>query len=122
MAKKLGVTLPLQRGANGYFNGTDDPGIQIRSNLTNLLLTQVGERLMQPEFGSELLTYVFEAATDEGLAGIQATIEAAAEKWMPFLRIGNVVVSILPETHQVAVRVPFTLITTNVTDSITLVF
>jgi uncharacterized protein len=123
MAKPLGITLPIRLGANGYFENTTDVLTQVRSNLTNLLLTQKGERLLQPEFGSDLHKVIFEAMTDDGLAEVQASIETAAEQWMPFIQIGTVDVLREEDANKITVIVPFNLITNaGLVDSITLVF
>lgn len=90
MAKPLGITLPLRLGGNGYFENTTDVMTQLKANLTNLLLTQKGERPMQPTFGSDLHTFIFEPMTDEGMAQVRAVIEAAVNQWMPFVKIINV--------------------------------
>lgn len=90
MAKPLGITLPLQLGANGYFENTSDPFVQVRSNLSNLLLTQKGERPMQPTFGSRLHSFVFEQETDNAFDNLQSVIEEAVAEWMPFVQILDV--------------------------------
>lgn len=119
----LGVTLPLRRGANGYFENTTEVVTQIKSNLTNLLLTQKGERVMQPDFGCDIHRVVFEAQTDDGLAEVQSTIETAVQAWMPFLRIEQVTVTRNEDYNEILVTIGFTLLTNNgITDSITLVF
>lgn len=56
----LGLALPIQDGNNGYFDQTYDSFTQKRMNLINLLRTKIGERRMQPLFGSRLWTLTFE--------------------------------------------------------------
>ncbi len=119
----LGLTLPLQLGPSGYFEATTDVLTQIKSNLTNLLLTMKGERPMQPEFGSDIHRVVFEPMTDDGLAEVRASIETAASQWMPFVQINDVQVSREEDYNRINVLVTFSLITNaNLTDSITLEF
>ena len=119
----LGLTLPVERGANGYFSTTTDITAQLRSNLTNLLLTKKGERMLQPTFGCNIHSIVFEAQTDDGLANVRASIQEAVARWMPFIAVDDLEVTRNPDFNQVFVRMTFSLLTDqNITDSIVLVF
>ena len=59
----LGLVLPIQDGNNGYFDQAYDSFTQKRMNIINLLRTKIGERRMQPLFGSRLWSVVFEQNT-----------------------------------------------------------
>ena len=54
----IGITLPIQIG-NNAFNQAFTTIEQAKSNIKNLLLTNRGERVMQPEFGSGLRELLF---------------------------------------------------------------
>ena len=58
----IGVALPFN--APGVFKSTYTTKDQIKSNLVNLLLTSVGERVMNPNFGCELKRFVFEGISE----------------------------------------------------------
>lgn len=123
MANNLGLTLPLQLGPNGYFATTTDVLTQVKTNLTNLLLTMKGERPMQPEFGSDIHRVIFEPMTDDGLAEVRSSIETAASQWMPFVQINDVTVTREEDYNRINVLIAFSVVTNaNLTDSITLVF
>lgn len=59
----LGLMLPIQDGNSGYFDQAYDSFTQKRMNIINLLRTKLGERRMQPLFGSRLWSVVFEQNT-----------------------------------------------------------
>ena len=82
--KPIGVTLPFNN-PNGVFNVSYTNVDQVLSNLKNLLLTQKGERIMQPEFGTDLQYYLFEQITDELTFKEQllGEIRSALGMWMP---------------------------------------
>jgi hypothetical protein len=119
----LGLTLPIRLGNTGYFATTSDVLTQIRTNLKNLLLTQKGERLMQPDFGCDIYKVIFQPMTDNGLGDVRASIELAVSTWMPFITVNDVVVLRDPEHDKINVQISFSVATTKgMTDSITLVF
>lgn len=60
---------------------------QVRENLKTLLLTQIGERYMQPEFGTNLLAIVFEPNVSELKSDIQDILESAISTWLPYVSI-----------------------------------
>lgn len=123
MAKALGILLPIQRGNTGYFNQGRDITTQMKSNLTNLLLTKRGERIMQPNFGCDVHSLVFEPLTDDTIANIRGSIDSAIKTWMPFITVVDMKVQKDETYNNVFVQVTFS-ISTNPTmlDTITLKF
>ena len=83
----VGLSFPLGFSGNALFNRTKTIEEQARHNLKNLLLTNLGERPHQPEFGSRLLEVVFEFKDD---ALIEQVINEAVDKWLPYITIEEV--------------------------------
>ena len=75
----VGITLPIQRGDEGYFRQSFKTFDQVRSNLKNLLLTKRGERILQPDFGSGLHDLLFNPATDKFEEDLENTINDAVQ-------------------------------------------
>lgn len=119
-ANPLGVVLPIRLGSNGYFNNTTKIDEQVRANLTNLLLTQKGERLFQPDFGCDLPSTLFEQISDDAIAEANAAVATAVQIWMPFVRINDIAARRDSE-HTLILKITYTILTANITDSITLV-
>tara|TARA_R100000008_G_scaffold72072_1_gene50081 strand:+ start:980 stop:1375 length:396 start_codon:yes stop_codon:yes gene_type:complete len=61
----------------------------IQQNLKCLLLTNPGERIMEPEFGVGVLRYMFEINDPVTYGRIVSKIEEQVEIYMPFVRIVN---------------------------------
>ena len=59
-------------------------------NLKNLLLTHVGERLNQPQFGSNLRALIFEQIDDELPTKIDTEVRRATNLWLPYIVISEV--------------------------------
>jgi phage baseplate assembly protein W len=89
--KSVGVTIPLRKGNNGYFEVSYTTKEQIKSNIKALLLTQKGERLMQPNFGSDLKRCLFEPIGKNLDSFIEDSIMQAIDTWMPYVTIESIV-------------------------------
>ena len=61
----------------------------VKQNLTMLLLTIPGERIMDPTFGVGLETFLFEPNDTSVLQEIGGRIETQLRKFMPFLSLRN---------------------------------
>ena len=89
--KSVGVTLPLRKGKNGYFEVSYTTKEQIKSNIKSLLLTQKGERVMQPNFGSDLRKRLFEPITQDLDSIIEDNITEAINTWMPYVTVESII-------------------------------
>lgn len=119
----IGVSLPIQRGNNGYFEQTFDIRTQVRSNLTNLILTRKGERPMLPEFGCNIHQILFQPIDDNNQSEIRAAIEASVSTWMPYLTIDDVQVITNTEYNRLRVTIAYSILSNvRITDAVTLSF
>jgi phage baseplate assembly protein W len=119
----LGITLPLERGNNGYFAQGRDILSQVKSNLTNLILTKKGERVLQPDFGCDIHRVIFEPITDDNVANVRGTIESAVKIWLPYVNIEAVQIQRDENRNSIFATITFSINTSvTITDSITLVF
>ena len=93
----VGITLPIQRGEDGYFRQSFKTFDQVRSNLKNLLLTKKGERIFQPDFGSGLHDLLFNPATEKFEEDLENTINDAVAKWLPYVIVEDINIDISKE-------------------------
>ena len=93
----VGITLPIQRGEDGYFRQSFKTFDQVRSNLKNLLLTKRGERILQPDFGSGLHDLLFNPATEKFEEDLETTINDAVAKWLPYVIVEDINIDISKE-------------------------
>ena len=93
----VGITLPIQRGEDGYFRQSFRTFDQVRSNLKNLLLTKRGERILQPDFGSGLHDLLFNPATEKFEEDLETTINDAVAKWLPYVIVEDINIDISKE-------------------------
>jgi hypothetical protein len=87
----IGITLPIQIG-NNAFNQAFTTIEQAKSNIKNLLLTNRGERVMQPEFGSGLRELLFNFNDNKLETDIEDTIVNSLEYWLPYVIVDDIVI------------------------------
>lgn len=88
----IGVSLPFN-GPAGPFNSTYSTKDQVKSNLVNLLLTNKGERIMNPEFGADLGTVLFEGITEDITVTIKDLIYTNVAIFVPEVEITDVIIN-----------------------------
>jgi phage baseplate assembly protein W len=106
----IGFSLPLQMTTN-TFNQTYDNLLQLKSNVKNLLLTRKGERLAQPNFGTNLHSLLFEQNDDSLEGKIYQAIDGSVKYWLPQLSINEISVEATDEMrneNMVGVSIVFT--------------
>lgn len=112
VTQPYGIVLPIAHGPQGYFNQSYSILDQVKSNLNLLLKTKKGERRMNPEFGSELWSVLFENYTDEIDDIIKDVISSDIKRWMPYVSIRRIIVNVdnteYKDKYKVGVNVIFT--------------
>ena len=63
---------------------------QAAANLKTLLLTQKGEIINEPNFGTDLLKYLFEPMSAQLKGEIRETIVDAISLWLPYINITDI--------------------------------
>ena len=87
---KIGLELPFARSRTGLFGLTETTLEQAGHNIKNLLLTSKGERVMQPDFGSDLRSLLFEQEDENLNINIKEAIQEAMSTWLPYISISSV--------------------------------
>jgi len=62
---------PIYSTGNSVFNSTYTTVDQIKSNIINYVLTNKGERVLNPNFGSNLRKFIFENITESNLRALE---------------------------------------------------
>ena len=118
----IGVSLPFN-GPSGPFNSTYSTQTQIKSNLLNLLLTNKGERVFNPEFGCDLGRALFEGINENIVETITDLINTNVAIFVPEVQINNVVVDLsTPDNNTVSVTVNYRIRISGTADQVTVQF
>lgn len=85
----IGIDLPLNASKGGGFVLNYMSIDQAVANSKNLLLTDRGERIMQPTFGCDLRRSLFENLTVPFIENLQNKIRSSFDFWLPYININE---------------------------------
>jgi phage baseplate assembly protein W len=117
----IGISLPFN-GPSGPFNKTYSTKDQIKSNLINLLLTNKGERLYNPDFGADLKTVLFEGIDEDTSIILKNLINTNVSIWVPEVTIINVGVIKNENNNTISVTIQYRINISGTPDQITVQF
>ena len=93
MAEKryINIDFPFSDSPKGYyFKLNDNDRDAIKSDLLHLLLTNKGERLYMPDFGSDLRKYIFEPNDSITQDQIKDNLNETIKRYIPNLLINEI--------------------------------
>ena len=95
----------------GYFvDLTETDESAVKADLLHLILTNKGERFYKPDFGTDLLKFIFEPNDSLTLSAIKEDITDTVAKFLPNLQIDQILVERIPDTRKEAsVRIEYTI-------------
>ena len=106
----IGLELPLTHTRDGFFKRTKTALEQAKSNIKSLLLTNKGERLGNPTFGTNLLSLVFSQENTDLESRVEEEIRASMSEFLPFINIVSIETNFSDTNRNVAnVTLEFTL-------------
>ena len=109
--KFINIDFPFQESKEGFFLNLNNVDAKaIRADLMHLLLTRKGERLYMPDFGTDLLKYIFEMNDDLTRSNIRTELNETIKKYLPNLSINSIEVTESESNeHNVIVRLDYTI-------------
>ena len=91
MAVGVSVKLPLQLDANdGPFLLNKTAVDAVKQNFKMLILTEEGEKIMDPKFGVGIKSYLFENFSYETTNTIRRKIIEKTSLYLPFIKINDI--------------------------------
>ena len=127
MAKQrfINIDFPFKDSPEGfYFNLNATDADAIRADLLHLLLTNKGERLYMPDFGSDLKKYIFEPNDSITHEQIKDNLNETIKRYMPNLIINDITFKNDSIEELIIVELTYTVTdgTFNSSDTVTLTF
>ena len=106
----IGIQLPFN-GPTGVISSTVTSIAQATSNLKNLLLTFKGERIYQPNFGTDLSRILFQPNLSNLKPLISETITDAVSYWLPYINITDIAIVTAEDdpniTYEIKIAISF---------------
>ena len=82
--------LPLSLDPDDGYALTKDLKELAKQNFKNLVLTSPGERIMDPEFGVGIRSYLFENNSVQTQGRIDARVRSQVQKYLPYIDIESI--------------------------------
>ena len=93
----IGVSIPFSNSS--VFNQTFTTADQTKSNLINYFLTNKGERILNPTYGGDLRSLLFEQITEETISVLQQRISTDLENRFPIIEVKSLVINPQPDLN-----------------------
>lgn len=97
-----GISYPFRKGAQEFPVSASDDDL-IKESILQILLTNQGDRVMRPDFGSNVLRYVFDP--NEAALGdlLWQAVQSALGRWEPRIELLDVRVDRKDESIKVTI-------------------
>jgi phage baseplate assembly protein W len=108
--KYININFPFKDSDKGFFLDLNSEDTRaIKADLMHLILTRKGERLYMPDFGTNLLKYIFQPNDSITHGEITQEISQTVKKYLPNLQVNKVTVDQSEQNEYVAsVRIDYT--------------
>lgn len=80
---------------------------KVASQLLHLLFTPKGQKLRKPQYGTDLIQYIFEPNENLAWQSIKAEIQNSVNRWLPGVDLTNVEVMASENGEQIFVRIDY---------------
>jgi phage baseplate assembly protein W len=91
------------------FKSTYSTKEQVKYNLINLLLTNKGERVENPEFGCDIKKSIFDFINNENVSIIDNNIKRGIAMFIPEINLGNVIITPTPDQNTINIKVEYSM-------------
>ena len=104
MSKFININYPFKNSDEGFFlDLTSNDADAIKSDLLHLILTRKGQRYYNPQFGTDLLKFIFEPNDSLTLSLIKEEITNVVKRYLPKLNLTKIEVLQSEESEYAAV-------------------
>ena len=118
-SRAVGFGFPLDGDA--VFIPTFTTREQTKANLLNYLLTNRGERVFRPNFGSNLRSLLFENIIDAELEDLQTIIQEDIRRFFPNVTVKQIEFNNQPDRNEINFTLTYEIINLGVEDNLDIV-
>lgn len=117
MATFLGIKFPFGFSTSSFPAASEDQDL-IRESLVQIITTTPGERVMRPDFGSRVYSFIFENNNELMAELIRSEVSAVIAKYEP--RVSVTSISSLREDNEITIQVNYIVKLTGQQDSVSI--
>jgi len=114
--KAIGIDLPLN--SPGVFKPNYQTKDAIKYDLINFLLTDPGERPLNPTFGGGIKAFIFEQINNNTLDLLEQDLQFKIESYFPIIVINELNVTETINSNEINISINYTISTTKTQDQI----
>jgi phage baseplate assembly protein W len=103
----IGVSIPFN--APQVFTQTYTTQDQIKSNIINYILTDKGERVFNPSFGSNIRKSLFENITQDLLQTLEITLNEDLSNYFPNVNFSNINITPDYDENTISIKIEYSL-------------
>jgi len=109
--KFININFPFKDSPKGFFvDLTKTDSQAVKADLMHLILTNKGERLYLPDFGTNLRRFIFNPNDSQTHSDIRQEINDVVAKYLPNLQINEVLIERSTQSEYAAtVRIDYTI-------------
>lgn len=75
---------------NFFIDVNSTPKDKVRSEVMHVIFTPKGQRIRMPDFGTDLIKYIFEVNDTESWQGVKNEISESVRKYVPNVTLNNI--------------------------------
>tara|TARA_B100001778_G_scaffold201757_1_gene166623 strand:- start:4271 stop:4678 length:408 start_codon:yes stop_codon:yes gene_type:complete len=119
-SRAIGFDLPID--GNAVFIPNFQTKDAIKNNLINYLLTNPGERPLNPEFGAGLRNFIFNAINSDNFKFLKEDIQTKIANNFSNVNVNEVTVSRTDTNNEILVNITYSIPNTGINDELILNF
>jgi len=116
----VGVGLPFN--APAVFRTTYTTKESIKYNLINFFLTNQPERYLNPTFGGNLRSFIFQQISEGNVESLKGDIQYQLGLYFPNIIVASLNIDSIPDFNQIIVELTYNIQDTGIVDTIQLAF
>ena len=117
--KAVGFSLPFSGDA--VFTPTYTTKEQLKSNLINFFLTNKGERYLNPSFGANIRSFIFEGITEGNIEMLQTRIQEDVNIYFPNVKIEKINILKNEDYNLIKIEITYNVINFGIEDTLDLI-
>jgi phage baseplate assembly protein W len=102
----LGISIPFSK----LFTQTYTTREAVRNNLLNYMLTNKGERPLNPLFGSDIRKKLFDPITQTIFAGLEIQIREEIEIFFPLVKVEKLSITSKEDQHLININLTYSVL------------